>query len=491
MGYTSRCARASQQTTAHPQSTSAEEIVMRPSRFLVVMFVLFAVLLLLTGASPAQTVIDIYSFTGQDSSASPSLVKLALGRDGRLYGTTGGQGGPDYGTIFKVAGTGGFKQLYTFDDTSGAQPDAGVMLASDGNFYGTADSGGSAGHGVLFKISPDGTYTVLYEFTGGVDGTTPTSPPFDLGDGNFYGTTYGSSTISPTTYKYTAVSGTLTTIYQFDQAHGSGVVAPLIRAADGNLYGTAFLGGANNCGSIFKLTTSGTLLWYYSFPCAPGGANPIGPLVQATDGNFYGTTYDGGTSGLGVGTIFKLDQGGTVSILYSFQGGGTDGSSPDGGLVQATDGNLYGSTQVGGTRGHGTLFQISTAGAYKLLYNFANKGSDPAGELFQHTNGLLYGTTAQGGSLGFGVVYRLDMKLEPFVALVNYGGKAGGTAQILGQGLTGTTAVTFNGIAATSFKVVSDTFMTAVVPNGATTGKVVVTTPSGALTSNVNFRISR
>ncbi len=465
---------------------------MRHSRFLPVAFAWFALLLIGAAASRAQTVIDIYSFTGQDSSASPSGVKLAQGRDGRLYGTTAGQGRPNYGTIFKVASTGAFKQLYTFDGTTGAQPGAGVTLASDGNFYGTADSGGSAGHGVLFKISPGGTYTVLHEFTGGADGTTPISPPIELGDDNFYGTTYGSASTSSTIYRYTGASSTFTTIYHFDQAHGYGVVAPLIQATDGNLYGTAYLGGANNCGSIFKLATAGTPLWYYSFPCAPGGANPIGPLVQAVDGNFYGTTYNGGTGGgFGVGTIFKLDQGGTVSILYSFQGGSTDGSFPDGGLVQATDGNLYGSTQVGGTQGHGTLFQIGAAGAYKLLYNFfTNKGSNPAGTPFQHTNGLLYGTTAQGGGFGFGAVYGLDMKLGPFVALVNYGGKAGGTAQILGQGFTGTTSVTFNGVAATSFSVLSDTYMTAVVPSGATTGAVVVTTPSGALMSNQNFRIT-
>jgi uncharacterized repeat protein (TIGR03803 family) len=448
-----------------------------------------ASLLFAATASPAQTVIDIYNFTGQNSSAAPSAVTPAQGRDGNLYGTTYGQGGTNYGTIFKTTTTGAFKQLYTFDSTTGSQPNAGLTLASDGNFYGTSFSGGSAGFGVLFRISASGTYAVLHDFAGGADGAAPASPPLE-GGGDLYGTTYGNSTTSSTVYKFTRASGTFATIYQFDQSYGSGVIASLIQATDGNLYGTAYQGGANNCGSIFKLTTSGTLLWYYSFPCAPGGANPVGPLLQGADGNFYGTTSQGGNPG--VGTVFKLDHSGAVSILYNFRGflgGASDGSTPFGGLVQATDGKLYGSTIAGGTQNVGTLFQIGTGGAYKLLYNFTNKGSSPSAAPFQHTNGLLYGTTSQGGSLGFGVVYGLGMKLAPFVALVSYVGKAGGSVQILGQGFTGSTGVTFNGVSAASFSVLSDTYMTAVVPSGATTGFVAVTTPGGTLTSNKKFRI--
>ena len=439
--------------------------------------------------SSAQVVSNVYSFTGQNSSAFPSNVIPAQGRDGRLYGTTGGQGGTNYGTIFKLASTGQFRQLYTFDAITGSQPDAGVVLSSDGNLYGTAFSGGSSNDGVFFKITPGGTYTLLHEFAGSTDGAQPTAAPIQGLDGNLYGTTFGNATTGSTIYKYTRSTGTLSTLYQFDQAHGSSVIAPLIQATDGNLYGTASQGGANNCGTIFKVTTSGTLLWFYSFPCGQGGSQPVGPLIQATDGNFYGTTSLGGNSG--VGTVFKLDQAGTVSILYNFQGfsgGATDGSTPFAGLAQATDGNLYGATNAGGTFNLGALFQITTNGAYKLLYNFTTSaGSGPTGSLVQHTNGLLYGTALQGGRFGFGTVYKLSMGLGPFVTLSRYQGKVGSTAQILGQGFTGTTAVTFNGVAAASFNVVSDTFLTAVVPSGATTGPVMVTTPAGTLTSNKNF----
>jgi uncharacterized repeat protein (TIGR03803 family) len=135
---------------------------------------------------------------------------------------------------------------------------------------------------------------------------------------------------------------------------------------------------------------------------------------------------------------------------------------------------------------------MTTSGAYTLIYNFQTAvGQVPAAAPLQDTNGLLYGTTSSGGTYGFGGVYRLNLGLNPFITFVQPIGKAGHSAQILGQKLTGATAVTFNGVPVTSFAVLRDTFMTAVVPAGATTGPVVVTTPAGTLTSNVNFRIQQ
>ncbi|MGC1372511.1 MAG: choice-of-anchor tandem repeat GloVer-containing protein, partial [Candidatus Sulfotelmatobacter sp.] len=428
-------------------------------------------LLLMPQPSFSQTVTDIYNFTGNNGSGIPLHVILAQGRNGQLFGTTGG--GTNYGTIFQLSARGVLKQLYTFNDTTGSQPNGGLTLANDGYFYGTTGVGGNAGLGVLFRISPNGTYSVLYTFTGGSDGAVPGSPPIVGSDGNLYGTTDGNPTSVSTVYKYARSSGSLTTIYQFTQSEGFNVVASLVQGTDGNLYGTAYQGGGAGCGAIFELSTSGILLWDYSFPCQPGGANPIAGLIQASDGNFYGTTYNGGT--YNVGTVFKVSQG-VVSTLYNFHGfpstASKDGSYPSGGLVQATDGNLYGSTGGGGgTNGAGTLFQISTAGDYKQLYIFAKKnGESPYGTLLQDTSGVFYGTTFEGGKYNQGVVYSLNMGLVPFAALVSYTGKVGGTAQILGQGFTGTTGVTFNGVPATSFNVVSSTYMTALVPSGATTG---------------------
>jgi uncharacterized repeat protein (TIGR03803 family) len=217
---------------------------------------------------------------------------------------------------------------------------------------------------------------------------------------------------------------------------------------------------------------------------------PNAGLLQASDGNFYGTTFEGG-HGIGCGTVFKLNQAGNVSPVYAFKDA-ADGCNPEAGLVQGTDGNLYGTTPYGGKGGNGgdgTLFQLTTHGVHTILYNFGTTGYRPLAAPMQDTNGTFYGTTELGGRSGYGTVYSLNMGLGPFVTFVRPNGAVGGTAQILGQGLTGATGVTFNGIAATSFKVATDTFMTAVVPAGATTGKVVVTTPGGTLTSNVTFRV--
>jgi uncharacterized repeat protein (TIGR03803 family) len=255
-----------------------------------------------------------------------------------------------------------------------------------------------------------------------------------------------------------------------------------------------------NCGTVFRLSTSGTLSYDYSFPCGAGGAFPFGGVVQGSDGNLYGVTEIGGNDylGEGAGTVFKVDQNGVVSVLYIFPGFPRE-DVPVGGLMQATDGNLYGTTIEGGSANYGTLFQTATTGAAKELYHFPGYGENPAlrAGFLQHTNGILYSTTSEGNAYhnnndaAWGSVFSLSMGLGPFVSFVRPTGRVGQIAQILGQGLTGATSVTFNGVAATKFRVVSDTYMTAVVPAGATTGAVVVATPTRNLTSNVSFRISQ
>jgi uncharacterized repeat protein (TIGR03803 family) len=168
-----------------------------------------------------------------------------------------------------------------------------------------------------------------------------------------------------------------------------------------------------------------------------------------------------------------LSQSGNVSNLYVFKSL-PDGGNPIGGLLEATDGNLYGTTLGGGEFNEGTIFQVSTNGVHKVLCSLSLKlGEQPLATLLQHTNGKFYGAAQLGGKFNSGTIYSLDMGLGAFVTFVLPAGTVGQTAQILGQGLTGTTSVTFNGVPATSFKVANDTFMTAVVPSGATTGKVV------------------
>jgi uncharacterized repeat protein (TIGR03803 family) len=227
---------------------------------------------------------------------------------------------------------------------------------------------------------------------------------------------------------------------------------------------------------------------------------PYGPLVQGSDGNFYGTAVAGGTANSGV--VFKMTPTGRLTVVHNMNGT-TDGASPFAGLVQATDGSLYGASTQGGAvsancpGGCGTLFKITSAGKFTVLYNFDYSTGDYAySTLTQHTNGILYGATQLGGTAGgncagnCGVFYSLNIGAAPFVTFVGPPvAKVGKTVEILGQGFTGTTAVSF-GAATASFRVVSDTFLTATVPNGATTTAVTVTTPSGTLTSNKTFRVT-
>jgi len=443
---------------------------------------------MISGGGWAQTVNVLTNFSGISSAANPQVVTPAQGRNAALYGSTRGSSGSS-GAIFQLATAGTLRFPYTFSSSTGQQPNGGLILATDGNLYGTATSGGSGGDGVLYRLSPTGAYTVLHNFLGSSDGGNPVYAPIEGSDGSIYGITTPVSTSAAVLYKYTPSTSTFSTLYTFGDPAAGEYPTSLFQAANGNLYGTVS-GGI--CGEIFEMTTSGSLVWSYNFTCpivgqAPGGSAPV-QMLQASDGNFYGATLNGGSS-LGYGVIFKLDEQGNVSVIYTFPNSGQYGAGPVG-LTQGTDGNLYGATIGAGKYRGGTLFQLTTAGNIALLYSFNSKaGSNPLAPPMQHTDGLLYGTTEAGGRFNAGVVYSVNMGLNPFVTFVVPTGRVGQNVQILGQGLTGATGVTFNGISASSFKVVSDTYMTAVVPNGATTGLVVVSTTSGQFTSNVNMRI--
>ena len=249
------------------------------------------------------------------------------------------------------------------------------------------------------------------------------------------------------------------------------------------------------------MTAAGKLTTLHKFTgSGSDGAGPTSALFQASNGDFYGTTQAGGTHG--DGTVFQITSAGKLTTLYSFcaKTDCTDGANPSAGLIQATDGNLYGTTFSGGSNetpcngGCGTIFRITTAGAFTTLYNFCSKsgcadGSQPQEGLVQHTNGTLYGTTYYGGTDGLGTVYSLSAGLGAFVETLPTGGKVGAKVTILGTSLTGATSVSFDGTAAT-FKVVSSTEITTTVPPGAKTGVVQVTTSAGTLSSNVVFVVT-
>jgi uncharacterized repeat protein (TIGR03803 family) len=442
---------------------------------------------LLAATTHAQTYSDLYNFG--DASGDPLSPQysgiVAQGRDGNLYSTSP-TGGTGLGTVFKITAQGAVTVLYNFDGTHGKAPFGGLTLGTDGNLYGTTSAGGSSNLGVVFQITPGGQLTVLHTFASG-DGYSPYAPPIQAVDGNFYGTTiFGGASAYGTVYKMNP-AGAVTVLHSFDLANGRNPYGPLVQGNDGSFYGTAFGGlGANVYGMVFKVTGAGKFTILHAFDLTDGG-NPYSGLVLGKDGNFYGTTFNGGTAGYGV--VFKITSGGTLTVLHSFTPL-TDGGSPYGGLVQATDGNFYGVGYLGGSPNHGTIYRVKPAGTFSSIYSFdGTKGGSPMITLLQHTTGILYGDTNTGGTHNTGAFYSLKASLTPYAALLPTSGKVGKSIGILGQGFNGAKGVSFNGTAG-KFNISSDTFLTATVPAGATTGVVTVTLASGSLNSKQNFRVT-
>jgi uncharacterized repeat protein (TIGR03803 family) len=464
-------------------------------------------------ALPALTLTTLANFDG--SNGSRLVAGVVQGIDGNFYGTTAYGGANDSGTVFKVTPAGKLITLYRFcaqsGCTDGANPYASLVQATNGNFYGTTLNGGANNSGTVFKMTPAGKLITLYSFCAQLncpDGSQPHASLVQATNGNFYGTTqYGGVTGRGTVFKITP-SGTLTTIYSFCAQSSCGFrpYTGLVQATDGNFYGTTGYGGGNDgfgycydydCGTVFKITPTGTVTNLYSFCVSQAdncsdGALPTAGLVQATDGNFYGTTEAGGANGLG--TLFKITPTGTRTTLYSLcsQSACTDGVDPDANLVQATDGNFYGTTYIGGANNSGTVFKITPQGSLTTLYNFCAQsactdGFAPVG-LVQATDGNFYGTTESAGTSNGGTVFELSVGLGPFVKTQPAAGKVGAGINILGTNLSGATSVTFNGTAAT-FTLVSPSLITATVPAGATTGEVKVIKPHGTVQSNVPFRV--
>jgi len=433
-------------------------------------------------AATAQTYSDLYNFgTNSDDPASPRYTGvIAQSRDGNLYATAPYGGANSDGAVFKITPAGTLTVVHSFDGTDGANPWAGLTLGTDGNFYGSALTGGKFGYGTIYKITPEGSLTTLHSFTNGTDAGAGGAQPIEGSDGNLYGVADGPGLYTNgVVYKITP-SGVFTTLHTFDGLHGSHPNAPLVQGTNGDFYGTTYWGGTNGFGTIFKISASGDFEVLYNF--VQFDQNPEGPMTQGSDGAFYGTTTEYADGGI----AFKITDPGGLTILHDFTGGSA-GQAPYGGLVQATDGYFYGTTAYGSPQ---FIFRISSTGAFTTLYDFESAtGVNPLSTQIQHTNGLLYGDTNTGGAFGLGTFYSFDVGLGPFVSFVRTLGHVGLSVQILGQGFTGATAVSFNGIPA-SFTVKSDTYLTATVPAGATNGSVTVTEPSGTLTSNKIFRVT-
>jgi uncharacterized repeat protein (TIGR03803 family) len=277
-------------------------------------------------------------------------------------------------------------------------------------------------------------------------------------------------------------SGVLTFLHFFGGIDGATPMTAIVQGNDGNFYGTAGQ-------TVFQMTPTGVMTTLYTFS-GPDGAYP-NALIKAANGNFYGTTYGGGannTCNNGCGTVFEISAKGNLTTLYSFDS--THGANPISALSQATDANLYGTTYAGGTGGDwGTAFKITPSGILTSLHSFdLSDGGQPYGSVTQATNGTFYGTVTNGGADNGGTLFSLSTGLRPFVETIPTSGTIGAAVIVLGSNLFGATKVTFNGIEAV-FTQSSGFAIRATVPAGATTGEVIVTTPSGTLKSNLIFRV--
>jgi uncharacterized repeat protein (TIGR03803 family) len=397
----------------------------------------------------------LYSFSGDSglpnsTDGAQPQASLIQGSDGNFYGVTVQGGANNAGSVIRITPAGVETVLYSFSggglvsgSEDGAYPEAALIEGSEGVFYGTTYGGGTYEEGTVFQVTSAGIESVLHSFSGrglvaGVDdGAEPHSALIRGSNGNFYGTTIqgGATGANPvgggsgTVFEINA-AGDEAILYSFTGGVGSSdglaPYANLLLGSDGNFYGTTWMGGAYGLGSVFKVTAAGAETLLYSF-CAggiqggcPDGSSPQSAMIQASDGNYYGTTESGGAYP-GGGSIFQMTPNGSLSVFHSFSGdgeiaGSNDGFYPVAGPIEGSDGNLYGTTNLGGTYSRGAVYRISLSGEETVLHSFGGAdnglsgngdGAQPLASLLQGSDGNFYGTTEQGGAHAVGSIFML------------------------------------------------------------------------------------
>lgn len=306
-----------------------------------------------------------------------------------------------------------YQLVHSFVGADGFKSQSALIASGDGQLIGTAFGGGAIGQGdgTAFRLAADGRLTVVHSFDGRRGGEGPVGLT-RAHDGNFYGvTTRGGHYLQGTAYRMSP-QGEVTVLHSFQQDgnDGSTPQAPLLQASDGQFYGTTSYGGRHGWGSVFRLTAQGQLTVLHSFD--NDGHDGHGPgqasLIQARDGELYGSTQGGGEHGLG--TVFRLRADGSLTVLHSFQG--PDGRAPSSALIEAPDGQFYGVTAGGGAYRRGTVYRLGRDGGVTVLHAFSGRhgdGADPAGDLLLARDGRLYGVTQRGGRYDGGTVYRIGL----------------------------------------------------------------------------------
>ena len=374
----------------------------------------------------------LHVFAGADGKEPHG--SLVLASDGAFYGTTAFGGANDLGTVFRVDASGDFASLHSFDGTDGTQPMAGLLEGADDALYGTTYLSTQTGFGgTVFRITKAGALTTLHAFA--YPYTYPKSPLIQLADGKLYGTTswYPATAfrISPdgndfqnlmnipasnagleegadgylygtgegSVFRLTPVNFNLQTLHTFSAI--TGIPSALVETASGFIGTCPGIEGYGE-GFVFRVTPSGAYQELHAFRAAPRGRRPTGGIVEGSDGGIYGTTEAGGG---GFGTIFRVGRRGGHWTLRRLIG--LDGQTPLTGLVTGADGAFYGTTRFGGAIGWGTAFRIDAGGTFSVFHDFDGTSGSPASALGRTSDGAFLGSTWQ-GSAAWGSLYRLD-----------------------------------------------------------------------------------
>jgi uncharacterized repeat protein (TIGR03803 family) len=466
------------------------------------LLVILAALVMFAGAAipaQAQTPTVLHTFAEVSTDACEPEDNIVQGRDGNMYGvgvncgTTGGNG-----AVYKISPAGVESVVVNFP-SNWSSCFSGLTQGSDGNFYGTCFTT-PTGNGSIFQVTPAGVFTDKYDFTGAYGDTQPIYAPIQASDGNYYGVTGFNPFSCGNIYKLTA-AGVYTNLHTFSGSD-CGPASSLIQASDGNLYGTLYNCSINGSGPgcVYKITAAGVFTEIYGFAMATGD-HPCTGVIQAKDGKLYGATNDGAANGFG--NIYELTTAGVYTDLRDFNQA-TDASCVQNvgrnnvNLLQVTDGSFYGVNGAYGPTNNGSIYNLTSTNVFTafLFPDPPVDGNLPDSTLIQNTNGLVYGTTPSGGTISclpcsLGTFFSVATGDAAFVNLepTQKTGFVGARVGMFGQGFSSSSVVKFGGVASTSVTLSGTTYLTAVVPAGAHTGTVTVTTGSTTLTTPQTFKV--
>lgn len=396
---------------SNPPQQRISRILLGAARAALTLVVVLVLGLVAARSAQAQTFSLLYSFTGLLDGGDPYATLVRDGA-GNLYGTTFYAGKFNAGVVFKVKAAGKETVLFNFPGGAGGEyPFAGLVRDSAGNLYGTTSGGVGTSNGTVFKVSKPGKQAILHNFAGGTkDGCAPYGDLLQDAAGNLYGTTQSCGAFGNGTVFKVSKTGKETVLHSFAGGPKDGatpVFTGLIMDAKGNLYGITELGGAFGNGTVYRLSPSGKVTLLHSFAGGTkDGCDPYGTPAMDKLGNLYGTAVACGTSNVGI--VWRVSPTGKETVLHNFSGGPSDGALPQAGVIMDANGNLYGDTTGGGSSGDGTVFKVSRTGKETVLHSFSGPdGKSPQADLIRDAKGTLYGTTYQGGSVGYGTVWQI------------------------------------------------------------------------------------